>query len=209
MSGHMTLVKESMSFIVRKSESIDRISVINFGSDAKVCCPLTSMDKTGKETVQTAINSLVANGGTNTESGFALALQQLADQNESRRSGLILLLSDGDDKSKTTVNERIKKRRAEFSPRIKCQYKLHTFGYGPGHDTQVMKLMAKENNGYFFYVENTINLPKYFDFCFTEMSTQIARNVRVRFQKVPCSIGFSIDKVNSSSGNQMIEYPSL
>ena len=99
MSGsRMTLVKESLKYMVELMNEQDSMALIKFESTASVVNGLTQMTSSNKEIITRNINNLYASGGTQIYNGLSLGLQQITKNyaNGDRICSMILL-SDGQD----------------------------------------------------------------------------------------------------------------
>nr|GFD16274.1 hypothetical protein [Tanacetum cinerariifolium] len=61
----LALLKRAMGFVIQNLGPADRLAVIAFSSTARRLFPLRKMSDAGKQQALQAVNSLVANGGTN------------------------------------------------------------------------------------------------------------------------------------------------
>ncbi|KAH0925098.1 hypothetical protein HID58_017354, partial [Brassica napus] len=69
----LALLKRAMGFVIQNLGVNDRLSVIAFSSTARRLFPLTKMSDAGRHLALQAVNSLVANGGTNIAEGLRKA----------------------------------------------------------------------------------------------------------------------------------------
>ena len=96
MSGSMSTLKSSANtFVGYFDDTMDHVSLISFSSTTNLN---VSMRQPFKSTVTTAVNSLSANGGTFTDGGLKLALQQNSTVTNSPTDNVIrvvVLFTDG------------------------------------------------------------------------------------------------------------------
>ncbi|AEE79286.1 Zinc finger (C3HC4-type RING finger) family protein [Arabidopsis thaliana] len=93
----LALLKRAMGFVIQNLGSSDRLSVIAFSSTARRLFPLTRMSDAGRQLALQAVNSLVANGGTNIVDGLRKGAKVMEDRLERNSVASIILLSDGRD----------------------------------------------------------------------------------------------------------------
>ncbi|OMJ79630.1 hypothetical protein SteCoe_20305 [Stentor coeruleus] len=203
-SAKIELVKKTMEFVITLLKDFDRISIIGFNNSAFIYCPLTVMNEQGKAKVIEAIKYLRPNGRTNIECGVRAALHILADRKVCNQVSSILLLSDGGDNYKRTINKRVKVAIEEFKPRIKSSFRMHTFGYGKDHDSIVMNLMAQLTNGNFYYVENEATVSDAF-----ANFALLASNIQVSLTTKACEVPFKLSKVYSNTGDTVFTMPNV
>ena len=190
-------------------KDFDRISLIGFNDKAYCFCPLTVMNEAGKAKVISIIKDLDPVGGTNIEEGVNAALHILADRKVVNQISSILLLSDGCDNDIKTVNARVQEQFYSYKPKIKEKFRMYTFGYGRDHDSRVMNLMAEENNGKFYYIENEYEISDAFSLCLGELVALVASDIQVRLNILPCEVQFKLSKIYSTTSHTTFLMPDL
>jgi len=98
MSGEpMTLVKETLVFMVSQLKQGDRLSLVTFGDDASLVFSLTDMNEDGKAKALRDISGLRADGWTHLSGGVFSGLDQLASRDASTSNAVssILVFTDG------------------------------------------------------------------------------------------------------------------
>ncbi|KAK7848636.1 e3 ubiquitin-protein ligase wavh1 [Quercus suber] len=93
----LALLKRAMGFVIQNLGSSDRLSVIAFSSTARRLFPLRRMSELGRQQALQAVNSLVANGGTNIAEGLRKGAKIMEERKEKNPVASIILLSDGQD----------------------------------------------------------------------------------------------------------------
>ncbi|RLN40902.1 hypothetical protein C2845_PM01G40490 [Panicum miliaceum] len=91
------LLKRAMAFVIQNLRPSDRLSVVAFSSSAWRLFPLRKMTAFGQEQSLQAVNSLVANGGTNIAEGLWKAARVMEDRQARNPVSSIIILSDGVD----------------------------------------------------------------------------------------------------------------
>lgn len=100
VSGSMTgaklaLLKQAMGFIIDNLRAHDRHSVVSFSDGARRITRLLWMSDTGKATTKSAMESLIACGGTNIAEGPQTAARVLEERRHRNIVSGVILLSDG------------------------------------------------------------------------------------------------------------------
>ncbi|XP_024971221.1 probable E3 ubiquitin-protein ligase EDA40 isoform X2 [Cynara cardunculus var. scolymus] len=93
----LALLKRAMGFVIQNLGPADRLAVIAFSSTARRLFSLRKMSDMGKQHALQAVNSLVANGGTNIAEGLRKGGKVMEDRREKNPVSSVILLSDGQD----------------------------------------------------------------------------------------------------------------
>ena len=162
MSGsRMTLVKESLTYMVDLMNEQDSMALIKFESTASVVNGLTEMTLSNKAKIKTNINNLKASGGTYIYNGLSLGLQQITKNyaNGDRICSMILL-SDGQDGG---VNADLNfKNLIVSSGKSNYIFTLHALGYGSSYDAILMKKISAVRDGGYFNIQKLDNVREAF-----------------------------------------------
>lgn len=158
----LALLKRAMGFVIQNLGPNDRLAVIAFSSTARRLFPLRRMSETGRQHALQAVNSLVANGGTNIAEGLRKGAKLMEDRREKNPVASIILLSDGQDTY--TVNSLGGNQHQpdyhlllplsihnENSSSFRIP--VHTFGFGADHDASLMHSISEISGGTFSFIE--------------------------------------------------------
>ncbi len=101
--------RRTASGIVAVLTDRDRLSLVSFNGSATLLLPSSTMNDAGRAAAQATVDELVSGGGTNLFDGWMLASEAVARAmlDDSRRSGRVLLLSDGYTNEGTTDQHEI------------------------------------------------------------------------------------------------------
>lgn len=77
MSGEMGTVREALLAMVEQLDEDDHLSLVTYGTRARVIQPRTPMDSEGRSAISQQIRGLSTNGSTDMESGMDLGYAQL------------------------------------------------------------------------------------------------------------------------------------
>lgn len=184
----LALLKRAMGFVIQNLGPNDRLSVIAFSSTARRLFPLRRMSDTGKHQALQAINSLVANGGTNIAEGLRKGAKIMEDRREKNPVASIILLSDGQDTY--TVHSSIRNQQNpnyhlllplsihenEISG---CRIPVHTFGFGTDHDASSMHAIAEISGGTFSFIETESVIQDAFAQCIGGLLSVVVKDLQV------------------------------
>ena len=179
----MTLVKDTLNYIVSITNENDNIALIQFHSSAKVISGLTKMTEENKKKMRTYINNLSANGGTNIYSGLELGLQQVTkDYSKSDRVCSIILLSDGYDGYRSPTADIKFNNLIASVKKDKYIFSTHSFGYGSSHDVELMKKISQIRDGSYIFIKEFKLIKEAFIKVYGYLSTITEVNLHLKIQ---------------------------
>ncbi|WOG96159.1 hypothetical protein DCAR_0415490 [Daucus carota subsp. sativus] len=193
----LALLKRAMGFVIQNLSPNDRLSVIAFSSTARRLFPLSRMSDTGRQQALQAVNSLVANGGTNIAEGLRKGAKVMEDRREKNPVANIILLSDGQDtytmnSSSGSQNEPnyglllpTSIHRKE-SPGFKIP--VHAFGFGMDHDALLMHSISEASGGTFSFIEAESVIQDAFAQCIGGLLSVVVKELRVTIESVDSQI---------------------
>ncbi|KAE9611417.1 hypothetical protein Lal_00011482 [Lupinus albus] len=170
----LALLKRAMGFVIQNLGCNDRLSVIAFSSTARRLFPLCRMTDSGQQQALQAVNSLVANGGTNIAEGLRKGAKIMEDRKEKNPVSSIILLSDGQDNY--TVNgsgtnqpqpnyQLLLPTSISGRDNSGFQVPVHAFGFGTDHDALSMHSISETSGGTFSFIETEAVLQDAFAQC--------------------------------------------
>lgn len=59
-------------------------------------------------------------------------------------------------------------------------YQVHTFGYGKGHDEEILNSIASFQNGNFYYIENNSYVDECFLACLGNLMSSLGKNAQIK-----------------------------
>ncbi|KAJ4461105.1 hypothetical protein PAPYR_2553 [Paratrimastix pyriformis] len=123
------------------------------------------------------------------------------------RMGSIWLFSDGMDshvRQETTfignraihhagitlndVSWKVRELLGSFGPQVQEGVTIHTFGFGNGHDTVVLSMLAQVGRGSYFYVRDERDFPAHFATCLSARLSAVAKRVSIRIVPQNCRV---------------------
>jgi len=150
----LTALQNSLKAFVRCLSSNDCLTIITYSSSATVLCSYTVIGR-NEQYWSNLIDSLVANGNTNMESAFNL-LSRICQQSPHA----IILLTDGN------VNAGALSAKSIILP-LETNTRLHstaifTLGFGNDHNQIMLRDIALNTQGNYFYSDKSEDLPQTF-----------------------------------------------
>nr|XP_043616670.1 E3 ubiquitin-protein ligase WAV3-like [Erigeron canadensis] len=182
----LALLKRAMGFVIQNLGPADRLAVIAFSSTARRLFPLRKMSDTGKQHALQAVNSLVANGGTNIAEGLRKSGKVMEDRREKNPVASIILLSDGQDTytvgsslvSGSTQN-RSNKSNLPLLIHPGVQIPVHAFGFGADHDATLMHSISEVSRGTFSFIETESVIQDAFAQCIGGLLSVVVKGLQV------------------------------
>jgi len=180
----LDLAKESMKMLVKSLQPNDNVSIVTYARSIKI--PLLPTLASKQNAITSAIDNLIAGGGTWGAGGLKVAYE-MAERNFNKEAvNRIILLTDGDFNIGTTdegsLEEYIQKKR-------ETGIFLSVLGFGMGnyHDT-TMKALANHGNGVAAYIDN---LNEAYKVMVSEASSTIfpiAKDVKIQVEFNPATV---------------------
>jgi len=154
-----------------KKRKNDRIALVVFGNIAYIASPLT-FDKKSFDEILKRIYVGIAGGKTAIYD--ALFLSSTLFKNSHAKNKIAILITDGKDNSSITPLEiALKKLKKEH-------IKVYTIGLGPDVDASILKKIAKETNGKFFYLTNAEKLKEVYAQINRLEKSKVANNILIQ-----------------------------
>ncbi|OIV91377.1 hypothetical protein TanjilG_01995 [Lupinus angustifolius] len=187
----LALLKRAMGFVIQNLGSNDRLSVIAFSSTARRLFPLRRLTDSGRQQALQAVNSLVANGGTNIAEGLRKGAKIMEDRKEKNPVASVILLSDGQDNY--TVNgsgnnqpqpnyQLLLPTSISYHDNSGFQVPVHTFGFGTDHDALSMHSISETSGGTFSFIENEAVLQDAFAQCIGGLLSVTVQELQVEIE---------------------------
>lgn len=139
------LRKEAANLFVDKLGENDRAAVIDFDSWSHTLTGLTN----DKETIKTAINSIDSNGGTNLSNPVSASIDLLTNDYQSKNKyKFIILLTDGQGSYNHSYSQTA----------LDNDIQIYTIGLGGGVDANLLKRIADDTKGNYYFASNADEL---------------------------------------------------
>ncbi|KAK7270350.1 hypothetical protein RIF29_23428 [Crotalaria pallida] len=202
----LALLKRAMGFVIQNLGSNDRLSVIAFSSTARRLFPLCRMTDSGRQQALQAVNSLVANGGTNIAEGLRKGAKIMEDRKEKNPVASIILLSDGQD-NYTVNGSGANQSQPNYQLLLPTslsgrdnsgfQVPVHAFGFGTDHDALSMHSISESSGGTFSFIENETVLQDAFAQCIGGLLSVVVQELQVGIECIQPDISLASLKAGS------------
>ncbi len=182
MENRLELVKRSLELLVEQLGHRDRVSIVVYGSDARVVLEPTPGNEQG--IILQAIHSLHPEGATNAEAGLRLGYQMAARAFDGEGNNRVILCSDGvanvGNTGAGSILESIERYARESN------ITLTTIGFGMGNYNDVlMEQLADKGDGFYAYVDTLDEARRLFIQNLTGTLQVIAMDAKVQVEFNP------------------------
>ncbi|GJW93429.1 von Willebrand factor [Tanacetum coccineum] len=216
----LALLKRAMGFVIQNLGPADRLAVIAFSSTARRLFPLRKMSDAGKQQALQAVNSLVANGGTNIAEGLRKGAKVMEDRRENNPVGSIILLSDGQDTY--TVNGNSNSKNSSRQNQLNYELLLprsiyggdghsgikipvHAFGFGTDHDASSMHSISEISGGTFSFIETEGVIQDAFAQCIGGLLSVVVKDAQVIVESLNTNVVIGSLKAGSYKNRLMAD----
>ncbi|KAL5733507.1 hypothetical protein ACOSQ2_033199 [Xanthoceras sorbifolium] len=210
----LALLKRAMGFVIQNLGSNDRLSVIAFSSTAHRLFPLRRMSDTGRQQALQAVNSLVANGGTNIAEGLRKGAKVMEERREKNPVASIILLSDGQDTYTVSGSGGNQPKRnyqlllplsIHGSENGGFQIPVHAFGFGTDHDASSMHSISENSGGTFSFIETEAVIQDAFAQCIGGLLSVVVQELQVGVECVHPRVRLGSLKAGSYPSRRMAD----
>jgi Ca-activated chloride channel family protein len=149
-ANKLPLLKESMKALTRKLLPQDRVAIVTYRDAASIALSPTTVGD--RVTIETAINSLHADGSTNGAGGLELAYSVVSQNIIKGSINRVILATDGDFNVGETDNDRLVELIRNSAA---TGVFLTVLGFGEGNlKDDRLEVMADKGNGAYHYIDN-------------------------------------------------------
>jgi Ca-activated chloride channel family protein len=181
IDNRLGLVKRSLELLVEQLRPSDRVSIVVYGSDARVVLEPTS--GADKGAILEAIYNLRPEGATNAEAGIRLGYQMAMHAYNSQGINRVILCSDGVANVGVTGPEAILQ---EVSHYVEEGVTLTTVGFGmDNYNDILMEQLADNGDGFYAYVDDLREARRLFLDRITGTLQTIAMDAKVQVEFNP------------------------
>jgi Ca-activated chloride channel family protein len=174
----MDFVIDGLGIMIDGLTDEDRFALVRYDSEAEVVVPMTEVAG-NRVMMREAVNSLAAEGSTNLYDGLDMGYREVFANYDSARQNRVILLSDGNPTIGITNDADI----VEMSKSFNSQgVGLTTIGLGNDFNVDLMRDLALQADGNYYFLENAGAVSEVFD---EELS----------FFTVPIAFDLSLDVV--------------
>ena len=179
--GRLELVKHSLRMLATQLDANDTISIVKFSADAALVLPATSARH--RDLIESALEPLAPEGGTNTEAGLRMGYAQAVAALTKGAQNRVVLLTDG------VANIGITDPSALVALVEKSRREgvlLNTVGVGmDNHNDHLLEQLADKGDGVCNYVDDQREVRRALVDNFTGAFETIARDVKLQVEFDP------------------------
>ena len=148
MSGNKIIqARNASSFIVENLNEGDRFNIVDFSSSVSSCWDShAEYNPATEEIALDYISSINASGSTNISEAFNVAVPQFDTANDDT-ANIIIFFTDGEATAGVTETNSLLEYVQNLIIQTATDINLFTFGIGPSVNTQLLTLLASQNNG--------------------------------------------------------------
>jgi Ca-activated chloride channel family protein len=160
MAGQkLQYVQQGLGLLIDGMRDDDQLALITYSDQAMVVKPMT---RVGAERValRKAVQNLQANGGTNLHDGLMAGYREVLDHQDSARQNRVIMLSDGNPTEGVLSSETI---IADSRPYNSDGIGLTTVGLGADFNIALMRGLAQQADGNFYFLEDTGAIDEVFE----------------------------------------------
>jgi Ca-activated chloride channel family protein len=176
MDNRLGLVKRSLEMLVEQLRRGDQVSIVVYGSNARVV--LDPTPATDKGEILSAIYGLRSEGSTNAEAGLKLGYKTAMRAYEADSINRVILCSDGvANVGKVEANAILEEVQGYVDEGIT----LATFGFGmDNYNDTLMEQFADNGDGFYAYIDDTGEAKRLFVDDLTSTLQTIAMDAKVQ-----------------------------
>ncbi len=184
MGNRLELVKQSLEMLVEQLHRNDTVSIVVYGSEARVVLNPTRGSEKGE--ILSAIYSLRTEGATNAEAGLRLGYGMAMEAFKADGINRVILCSDGvANVGETEANSILE----EIDRYVAEGVTLTTIGFGmENYNDTLMEQLADNGNGFYAYVDDRDEARKLFIDEITGTLQTIALDAKVQVEFNPAVV---------------------
>jgi len=176
MDNRLELVKRSLEMLVEQLGRGDQVSIVVYGSDARVILEPTSGSKKGR--ILDAIYSLRPEGSTNAEAGIKLGYKMALSGYNADGINRVILCSDGvANVGRVEANAILDEAHGYVEEGVT----MATFGFGmDNYNDTLMEQLADNGDGFYAYIDDLDEARRLFVDDLTSTLQTIAMDAKVQ-----------------------------
>ncbi|OGK10694.1 MAG: hypothetical protein A2Y63_02975 [Candidatus Riflebacteria bacterium RBG_13_59_9] len=199
-------VKEACRLLIDKLGPADTLSIVTFAEAVDILLAQSPVSK--KETLKAQLDLIRPRGTTNLYGGMVAGANQLAMVKAPTHLARIILLTDGEaNEGVTEYGEIVAKARSMR----RDGFSVSTVGVGIEYNEELMRGIAKNTVGNYYYVDAVSEIPRVFEEELATLFEVVAKNVRMSL-RLPK--GIKLDKfygrdVSTENGVTSVHLPDI
>ena len=182
--NRLGMVKHTLRLLCSQLDARDSIAIVAFSTDARMILPMTSARN--RELIESALEPLKAEGGTNSEAGLKMGYAAALAGLNSEATNRVVFLSDGVANVGETNPEKLS---AEVKTIREKGVYLNTIGVGMNnHNDVLLEQLADKGDGMCNYIDSAAEAKHAIVDNFTGAFEPIARDVKVQVEFDPAQV---------------------
>ena len=170
-------VKEACRQIIDKLGPADTISIITFAENVDINTPQTPVTK--KEALKAQLDLIRARGTTNLYGGMVAGANQLQLVKAPTHLSRVILLTDGEANEGITEYAEIIAKARQIR---KEGLSISTIGVGIEYNEELMRGIAKNTLGNYYYIDNINDIPRVFEEELSTLFEVVAKNLLLKLK---------------------------
>jgi hypothetical protein len=163
MSGErIALTKVTTKFVVNNLNKGDNYSLVQYSSGPFVVQPLIPMAEAEVSVLEAQITGLNAGGDTDLCGGLVQGIKIAVGSRSQNKVSAVLLLTDGHATTVRAPAAIIANARKAMGSKA-CS--IFCFGFGSDHDAQLLKKIADDGAGSYYFIQNEADIDTSFGDC--------------------------------------------
>jgi hypothetical protein len=193
----LKLVKTMLNHMVDTLSPTDQLSIVTYQDHVYTDLPFTRQSDEGKATAKDAIAPITSGGCTNLGGGLVQGVKELGKRSHMNEVASILLFTDGlVNVGPSTAPLILKTAKEAANPKENADDNnnnnsinkgtllpgtINTFGFGADHDASMLRTLAENGGGVYYFVENESRITESFADCFGGLLSTFAQRIPVSF----------------------------
>lgn len=147
----LEFVRRGLNLLIDGMRDDDELSLVTYSDGASVIAPMAPVGEQ-RVALRRAVEALVADGGTNLAAGLERGYREVVDGYDSARQNRVILLSDGNPTAGNTATTTILEMSRTYNS---DGIGLTTVGLGTDFNLELMRGLAQQADGNFYFLEDT------------------------------------------------------
>ncbi len=178
MAGEkLDFVKKAVITFVKNLAPSDLLSIVTY--DNRVNVIRQSSNVKNKKDIFKLVNTITDGNTTNLSGGWETGFKQIREKRSDEYINRILLLTDGLANEGITNSKMLRKLGEQF---YQEGVVTTTFGVGEDFDEQLLKQIADQSGGNFYFIANPDQIPQFFTEEIGELLSLVAQNLTLEIE---------------------------
>jgi Ca-activated chloride channel family protein len=170
--------KQAVTGLLADLDADDRLALVSYADGVRQHAGLTAVTAANRQRLQATAAAMHPGGATNLGAGLQRGVQLLCDRDGVRRTGRLILISDGIANRGVTDPVALGRMAAVA---VREEFSVSTAGVGLDFNERVMAALADHGGGSYTYLENPGHFAELFAGQCRQARTSVATGLEVRF----------------------------